>query len=267
MTVTTAPAAIARPVARWNDTMRGMYWLGVREIRNAVRQPAYFLPGLFIPVFFFFVTVGALSGFARGSGLENYKAFQLPVSILFATTSSGAGLGMVTDIESGYFDKLLLTPVNRLAILIGAMAADAARIVFQGAVVMGIGLVTGMDWETGLVGAVVATLIGSMFGVAFSAMGFAIALKTGNSQATQSTWALFVPLIFLSPAFAPLSALEGWLRTAATYNPVTYVFEAMRSLGLEGWVGSDLIKGVVAAAALGVFAVGLALRAMVGRLR
>jgi ABC-2 type transport system permease protein len=218
-------------------------------------------------VFFVFVTVGALNKFAQGSGLTNYKAFQLPVSILFATTSSGAGLGMVTDIESGYFDKLLLTPVNRLSILIGAMGADATRIVFQGAVVMGIGLATGMSWETGITGAIVATLIGSLFGIAFSAMGFAIALKTGNSQATQSTWALFVPLIFLSPAFAPLSALEGWLKTAATYNPVTYVFEAMRSLGLEGWVASDMLKGLGAAAGLGVLAVGLALRAMLGRIR
>jgi ABC-2 type transport system permease protein len=264
MTVATRTAAPARPSA---DALTATFWLGVREIRTALRMPAYFLPGLFIPVFFFFVQVGALSKFAAGAGLVNYKAFQLPVSIMFAVTSSGAGLNMVTDIESGYFDKLLVTPVNRLAILIGAMGADAVRIVFQGLVVTAIALATGMQFTTGVAGAIVATLIGAIFGIAFSALGFGIALRTGNSQATQSIWALFLPAIFLSTAFAPKDKLSGWLSTAATYNPITYVFDAMRSLGLTGWVWRDIAYGLVAAGALGAVTVGFALHAMMRRLR
>jgi ABC-2 type transport system permease protein len=262
--------AEALPIVRRRpgvDAVRATFWLGVREIRTALRMPAYFLPGLFIPVFFFFVQVGALAGFAQRAGLTNYKAFQLPVSILFAVTSAGAGLNMVTDIESGYFDKLLATPVSRMAILVGAMGADAARIVFQGLFVTVIALATGMEFKTGVVGAVVATLIGSIFGIAFSALGFGIALRTGNSQATQSTWSLLLPAMFLSTAFAPKSALSGWLRTASTYNPITYVFDAMRSLGLTGWVFHDIAYGLLAAGVLGVVTVSFALRAMMGRIR
>jgi len=266
MSVATRAVPATRP-RTGADALTATFWLGVREIRTALRQPAYFLPGLFIPVFFFFVQVGALSKFAAGAGLGNYKAFQLPVAILFAVTSSGAGLNMVTDIESGYFDKLLVTPVNRLAILIGAMGADAVRIVFQGLVVTGIALATGMQFRTGVAGAVVATLIGAIFGIAFSALGFGIALRTGNSQATQSIWALFVPAIFLSTAFAPKAQLQGWLSTTATYNPITYVFAAMRSLGYNGWVLRDIVYGLAAAGALGVVTVGFALHAMMRRLR
>jgi ABC-2 type transport system permease protein len=261
-TITLAPPRVSA-----SEPLRAIFWLGVREIRTALRQPAYFLPGIFIPVFFFFVQVGALSTLAQRFGIGNYKAFQLPVSIMFAVTSAGAGQNMVADIESGYFDKLLLTPVSRLAILIGAMGADAVRIVFQGFIVMSIALATGMTFATGFPGAVIATLIGSAFGIAFSALGFAIALKTGSAQATQSMWAVVVPAIFLSTAFAPKEALQGWLRTAAAYNPITYVFEAMRALGLKGWVGHEILLGLIAAGGLGVVTVGLALRAMMGRVR
>ena len=95
------------------------YRVGVREVRVVWRTPAAFLPGLFIPIFFYFVQVGALSGFAEAFGIQNYKGFQLPVSILFAVSNCGAGLNMVSYIENGYFDKLLLTPAPRFSLLIG----------------------------------------------------------------------------------------------------------------------------------------------------
>src|SRR5260221_10453902 len=147
------------------------------------------------------------------------------------------------------------------------MGAESVRIVIQGMIVMLIALATGMHFATGLTGAVVATFIGAAFGIAISGLGFAIAIKTGSSQATQSIWALVIPVIFLSPAFAPKEALTGWLRTAATYNPMTYVFDGMRALGLRGWVAHDIVAGLLAAGALGTVTIGLAFRAMIGRTR
>src|SRR5205085_1285306 len=108
------------------------YRVGIRELKTVWRTPAAFLPGLFIPIFFYFIQVGALSKFAAAGGIQNYKGFQLPVSILFAVSNGGAGLNMVTDIESGYFDKLLVTPAPRFSLLFGSMAADFTRVLFQG---------------------------------------------------------------------------------------------------------------------------------------
>jgi ABC-2 type transport system permease protein len=260
----TTPQLAAWPA--WRETVRATLLLAAREIRTAWRTPAYLLPNLLIPVFFYFVMVGSLKEFARGFGIENFEAFQLPISILFAVQGGSAGLNMVADIESGYFDKLLLTPANRLSILIGAMGADFVRVMVQATFVLIVAVATGMHFATGLPGAVVLILVSSLWGLAYSGVGFAVALKTGNSQATQSMWALFMPLMFLTTAFAPKEALSGWLSTAASFNPMTYLLQGMRSLSIEGWDAGDLGLALLAVGALGAVTLTLAFLALKSRI-
>ena len=263
-------AVANRPLPAWNfwgETLRATLLLGAREIRTVLRTPAYLLPNLMVPIFFYFVMVGSLEEFATRSGIENWQAFQLPVGILFAVQSGSAGLNMVVDIESGYFDKLLLTPANRLAILVGAMGADFFRIMAQAAIVLAVAIPAGLHFETGLFGMVVMVLITSVWGLAFSAIGFAVALKTGNSQATQSIWTLFMPFMFLTTAFAPLDALSGWLKVAATFNPMTYVLKGMRSLSMQGWDAGALSEAVLAVAVFGTITLTMAFLAMRSRVR
>jgi ABC-2 type transport system permease protein len=266
----TVGTAVASPLPAWNfwgEAVRATILLGKREIRTVLRTPAYLIPNLMVPIFFYFVMVGSLEEFANQSGIDNWKAFQLPVGIMFAVQSGSAGLNMVTDIESGYFDKLLLTPANRLAILVGAMGADFFRIMAQATLVLAVAVPTGLDFETGLPGMVVMILITSVWGLAFSAVGFAIAIKTGNSQATQSVWTLFIPFMFLTTAFAPLDALSGWLKAAATVNPMTYVLKGMRSLSMEGWDAWALSEAMLAVIIFGAITFTLTLLALKSRLR
>ena len=84
----------------------------------------------------------------------NWEAFQLPMAIMFAAQGGSAGLNMVADIESGYFDKLLVTPANRFSILIGAMSADFLRVMVQAALVLLVAVAVGLDFATGVPGAV-----------------------------------------------------------------------------------------------------------------
>jgi len=256
--------------AEWNsvgETVRATIHLGLREVRTVIRTPAMFIPNLIVPIFFFYVMVGSLEEFANRSGVQNWEAFQLPVAIMFAVTSGSAGLNMVADIESGYFDKLLLTPASRLSILLGAMGADFLRIVAQGLLVVAVAMITGTDFATGVVGAVVMVLIASVAGLAYSAVGFGIALKTGNAQTTQSIWTLWIPLMFLSTTFAPLEALSGWLRAAATVNPMTYILRGLRELSAHGWDTGEIGVALITVAALGTVTLTLALRALMGRVR
>lgn len=259
---------LSQPLPTWNfwgETLRATRLLGIREIRTVLRTPAYLIPNMIVPIFFYFVMVGSLERFANSAGIQNWQAFQLPVGILFAVQSGSAGLNMVADIESGYFDKLLLTPANRLSILIGAMGADFFRIMLQGIIVLAVALPAGLHFETGLPGMVAMILILSVWGLAFSAIGFAIALKTGNSQATQSIWTLFIPLMFLTTAFAPLEALSGWLKVAATVNPMTYVLKGMRSLSMQGWDVGALSEALLAVAVFGVLTITFAFVSMRSR--
>ncbi len=258
-----AQPVTARKAGIFADTLS----IAGRAMRSLLRDPEATIPALIIPLFFFLMNVGALQDFAeRIPGLD-YKAFQLPVAIMFAVTGNSRAIVIVTDIQGGYFDRLSLTPANRLAMLIGFMLADFALVVALSVPVLGMGFLVGVRFATGVLGVLLFVLIAAAWGLVFTGFPYAIAFKTGNPAAVNVSFVMFFPFLFVTTAFLPKEALTGWLSTAATYNPVTYVLAALRSLISTGWEPSVLLKGVLAIAAVGVIAIGLALWALAGRAR
>lgn len=259
-------APFERPLARRSSVAHDFATVARRAIRSVFREPEFFIPALVVPVFFYVVNVGALQDFAEQSGtVDDFKAFQLPVAIIFAVTGISRAGALVTDIQGGYFDRLLLTPVRRPMLLLGLMAADVVSIVLLTIPVLLLGLAFGVRFETGLLGMVVFIAYGALWGLAFAGFPYAIALKTGNPAAVNSSFILFFPFAFLTTSFLPEEALTGWLATIAKYNPVTYVLDGLRSLITEGWVWEPLAKGIGASLALMLVSFGLASLAMKGR--
>lgn len=248
-------------------TLTDAFWLAARSLRESRRQPAIELTNIFIPMFFFAVTVGAIGNVsARAFGIDNYTAFQMPVAIMQAVAGGGtAGLGTVTDIERGYFDKLLLTPTPRLSLVLGRLAADGVRVTVLTTLIMIAGLIAGSGMEAGVGGFIVVLLMAFTFGIAYSGIGLAIALRTGSVQAAQTGFLLFFPLLFLSPAFAPKEVFDGWLEFCATMNPVTYIIEGMRSLVLDGWETDKLVGAFASIAGFAVFTMLLVVGALRSR--
>ena len=249
---------------------RDSYYLMRRALREALRQPAVEITNIFIPIFFFAVTVGAIGNIAgRAFGVTNFLGFQMPVAILQAVAgaSGSSGLGTVTDIERGYFDKLLLTPTPRLALVFGRMAADSVRAMLLTAIILIAGLVTGSGMAAGPGGFLLIIAMGGTFGLAYAGIGMAIALRTGSAQAAQAGFLVFFPLLFLSPAFAPKEIFTDWLEFLATINPVTYILQGMRDLILEGWNWGSLAAAAGAIAGIGAFTQTLAVLALRARTR
>lgn len=264
---TTAPAEY-QPLARRASAFHDFATIASRSIRGIFREPEFFIPAFIVPVFFFAVNVGALQDFAQQSGaVVDFKAFQLPVAIIFAVTGISRASALVTDIQSGYFDRLLLTPIRRPMLLLGLMAADIVSIVMLTIPVLILGLLLGVSFQTGILGMVVFIMYGAFWGLAFAGFPYAIALKTGNPAAVNSSFILFLPFAFLTTSFLPKEALTGWLSTVATYNPVTYVLEGLRSLISDGWEWDVLARGMALTLALMAFSFGLASLAMRGRVR
>lgn len=242
--------------------------LMLRALRETVRQPAIEITNVFIPMFFFAVTVGAIGNIAGPAfGVTNYTAFQMPVAVLQAVAGAAgsSGLGMVTDIERGYFDKLLLTPTPRLSLVMGRIAADTVRATVLTALIVIVGLLFGSGMESGPLGVLVIVVMGGLFGFAYAGIGVAIALRTGSAQAAQTGFLIFFPLLFLSPAFAPKEVFSGWLEFLATINPVTYILEGMRDLVLGGWDAQGLIAAFAAIFGLGAFTMSMVLLALRSR--
>ena len=231
--------------------------LGRRAVREVVRYPEATIPTLFIPLFFLAVNVGQVSEtfpdttpFLEGQG---YVAFQLPVSLMFAVATATSGLALVTEIDLGYFDKLLVAPIRRSSIIFGRLAADLVRGLAGSTIVLLAGLAFGAHVESGVAGAVVLVVLSALFGVGYAGFGILIALRTRNVQATSTSFLLFFPLLFLTPNFVPFERLTPLMETLARLNPVSYVIEGLRSLVIEGWDldklaacgGVILVMGVV----------------------
>ena len=232
-----------------------VYFLTVRSLREAVRNPAQEVGNIFVPLFFFAVTVGSIGSIAADAfGIDNFTGFQVPVAILSAASSisASAGLGTITDIQRGYFDKLLLTPAPRSAIVLGRIAADGVRAVIITGVIVVVGLIFRTGFDTGVFGVIVLLAGSFFFGTAYSGFNAAVALRTGSPQAAAAGGLLLFPLIFLSTAFAPKEVFADWLQVLATINPITYILEAQRSLIIEGWNGLDLLRGAAAIVGFGV---------------
>jgi ABC-2 type transport system permease protein len=232
-----------------------------------MRDPAAVIPALIVPVFFFVVNVGSLETIAGAGGMTDYRAFQLPVAIIFAVTGVSRANALVADISSGYFERLLLTPVNRLALLLGLMVADFALVALLCIPVLALGFVTGVSFVTAVPGIAVFVLLAALWGVAFTGFPYAIALRTGNPGAVAASFILFFPFAFLTTAYVPKELLGGWLSTIATVNPVTYILAGLRSLVSTGWDAAALSQAVLATAIVATISIGLALLALRGRVR
>jgi ABC-2 type transport system permease protein len=174
---------------------------------------------------------------------------------------------LVTDIQSGYFDRLLVSPVNRYSLLLGLMVADLALVVALCVPVLLLGFVLGVGFATGPMGVLAFLLLSGFWGLAFTGFPYAIALRTGNPAAVNSSFILFFPLAFLTTTFLPQEALTGWLATVADYNPVTYLLAGLRALISSGWVAADLLPAIGAVAAVSVVTFGLAFSALRARVR
>ena len=110
-------------------------------------------------------------------------------------------------------------------------------------------------------------LLGAMWSLAFSGFGYAIALKTGNPGAVNSSFLLFFPFLFLTSSYVPRDQLSGWLDTVATWNPVTYLLEGLRSLIVDGWDWGDLLKALIAISIVGAVSMSMCFAALRGRIR
>lgn len=247
--------------------VRDLTTVAGRALRAIPRELDYLIPALVIPVFFFAINVGSLGPMSEMTFHMDFKAFQIPVAIIFAVTGISRAVALVNDIKSGYFDRLLVSPISRLSLLLGLMVADFTLVVVLCLPVLLMAFIVGVDFVTGLPGILAFLLISGLWGLVFTGFPYAIALRTGSPAAVNSSFLLFFPFAFLTTSFLPMEVLSGWLATAAKYNPVTYLLAGLRSLIMEGWEWAEIGKALLAIAGVGVVSFSLALYALRKRVK
>jgi len=246
--------------------------LARRAMLKTLRQPFQLFPIIFFPLILLAVNASGLKAAVRLPGFPtgSYVSFAIAVAFIqggmFALINTGTNLA--EDIESGFFQRLALTPLRRVSLIAGLLVGVAAIGVLQSAVYMLMGLIAGAHLDAGFAGVLVILVLGALTAVAFGALGCAAALKTGSGEAVQGLFPLFFVFIFLSSSNLPRNLLRtGWFHTIATWNPISYLIEAFRSLYIVGWDGPALARGFAVAIGFTVIALFAVAGAMRSRLQ
>lgn len=234
--------------------------LARRSVLRTLRQPAQIVPALIFPLFLLAVNSGGLKDATNLPGFptDSYLTFALAVPFmqgaLFSVMNSGTDLAR--DIETGFLNRLALTPLRGAALLSGLLAGTLVLGLVQGATYLSVGLIAGAELAAGAGGALMIVLLGMTVTVAFGTIGLFLALRTGTGEAIQGLFPVFFVFLFLSSMALPLELIQtDWFRAIATANPVSYLLQAFRSLLIEGWNAGELALGFGIAAA--VFAIGM----------
>jgi len=239
-----------------------------RALRAVPRDLESVIPPVFISLFFFLVNIGTLQHLTE-QNIPNFDftAFMMPTAILLGVTGVSRAPALVIDVQDGYFDRLLLTPVRRLAILLGHLCADVTVAAALTVPILIVGFILGVRFESGPLGVLAFIAIAALWSLAFSGFGYAVALKTGNPGAVNSMFLLFFPFLFLTTSYVPKNQLSGWLHAVAAWNPVTYLLEGLRSLVTVGWSASDLGAALLAVVIVGALSMTMCFAALRGRIR
>jgi ABC-2 type transport system permease protein len=237
--------------------------LSRRSVVRTLRQPANVVSALLFPMFLLAVNSGGLKAETHLPGFptNSFVAFALAVPFiqgaLFATMNAGTDLAR--DIQTGFLNRLSLTPMRGIAVLAGQLGGVMALGLLQAVVYLTVGLMIGVRLASGPAGVVVLFAFMVLVTLAFGAFGAFAALRTGSGEAVQSLFPVFFVFLFISSMNIPRNLIDAtWFRDLATVNPVSYLLEAVRSLIILGWDGQALALGFGISVVLVIVALTLA---------
>lgn len=244
--------------------------LARRSMLRTARQPAVIFFSLAFPLILLAITVSALNqatnlpGFPTDSYLTFILGFTFVQAGIYAVTNAGTELAL--DIQTGFLSRLSLTPLRGAALLAGFLAGAVALAIVQAIVFLVVGVAAGADVAAGPGGVLVLIGFSALLGLGFGAVGLFGALRSGDGRSMQALYPVLLGLIFFSSSLLPRDLIEiDWFREVATYNPVSYLIEASRSLLISGWDAEALALGFGIAIAVAV--IGLALSSAALRTR
>ena len=248
-----------------------VYALARRSVVRTSRMPAQWIAPLIFPTMLLAVNSGGLKAVTHLPGFPttSYVAFALAVPFiqgaLFATMNAGTDLAR--DIQTGFLNRLSLTPMRGAALVAGQLGGITVMGFVQSVVYLSVGLAAGVRLASGIGGALTLLALATLISFAFGALGIFFALRTGSGESVQGLFPLLFVGLFLSSMNLPRNLIEiDWFRFAATINPISYLIEGVRILIITGWDAEALALGFGIAGTIAVVAIALAATSLSGRL-
>ena len=242
-----------------------------RAVVRTTRQRALIIFPMVFPLILFAINGSALSSatLIPGFPTHNYRDFLIAMPFIQGAmfVSITAGVDLAKDIETGFLNRLAMTPVRSEALLVGQLGGALVIGILQAIVYLLVGLASGVTFASGVGGALVLLVLSIVISFAFASLGGLLALRLGSGEAVQGIFPLLFVTLFLSSSSLPRNLIKTtWFREVATYNPVSYLLEGLRSLVIFGWDGQALALAFGFALAILVISLALSQAAMKSRL-
>jgi ABC-2 type transport system permease protein len=214
--------------------------LARRSVLRTMRQPAQIVPATTFPLILLAINAAGLDSATDLPGFptDNYVTFALAFAFLQAGVFAvlGTGQNLAEDNVSGFMSRIQLTPVRRVALIVGQLAGTLALGLFQAATYIAVGLAAGGHIEAGIPGALVLISLATLITLAFGSIGLIVGMRASSPENAQGIFPLVFVFLFMSSMALPRDLIvTEWFRTVATYNPVSYMIEGIRSLLITGW--------------------------------
>ncbi|HEX6513195.1 MAG TPA: ABC transporter permease [Chloroflexota bacterium] len=234
-------------------------YLTIRHLRALWRQPWYVAITLVQPIFWLLLFGALFKKIVEipGFGASSYIDFLTPgIVIMSAFFSAGwVGMGIIEDLERGVMDRLLISPANRGAMIVGRLSYQSVVTLVQTAIIIGLGWLSGAHFQGGPAGALLLTVAAILLGIVFASLSMTVALLLRNQESLIGVAQFMtLPLSFLSAAFMQLTLAPAWIQKAALFNPVNWAVVAGRdAVSAEDW-NAVLTNSIELAALAFVFA-------------
>jgi ABC-2 type transport system permease protein len=238
-----------------NQVAAQVYHLARRSVVRQARQPANVVAPVIFPLGLLAVNSGGLqpATLIPGFPTDRFVAFALAIPFLqgalFATMNAGTDLAH--DIQTGFLNRLSLTPLRGVGLIAGQLAGVTVVALLQAIVYVAVGYAVGVDPKSGPGGVLVLLLLALVIAIGFGAVGLWMALRTGTGESVQGLFPVLFVFLLISSMNFPRNLIEAdWFRWLATVNPVSYLIEGVRSLIIEGWNGEAIGLAFAISAAL-----------------
>ncbi len=243
------------------------YYLFIRALKKLIRNPILLFFSLLQPIIFLVLFTQLFSRFPLAAfGLPagvTYLSFATPGILLQNGFSSAlqSGTSIVDELNSGMLQKMLVTPVNRSAILLGRLVTDAFRVVVQSSIILVLAYILGFNPATGAGGVLLMLVIIAFFGLAWSGISLAIGLRTRSAETVFGIGGfLTFPLLFMSTALVPIKAIPNWMASVSSVNPISFAVNAIRDLSLpNSLVAGDIVSAILVISAIAIVTLGATL--------
>jgi len=232
-----------------SSTQRSVGILAKRSIRNIRRLPSAFFPALAMPIFNMVVFAGTFFAVTKIPGFPTDRSINwyMPLGIMMGAAFGGVGLGFtaIRDIETGFYDRLRMSPTSRFSLVIGPLVGTLVRVLLMTSLVIVLGVALGARFEGGVLEIVIGVSCLYLAALGLAAIGagwgLGLAFKFKDMRGAAIMQLSIFLVMFLSSAQVPLNVMSGWLHTVARVNPATNILRLSR-VGLVNDASPDRLS-------------------------